>query len=61
MANKFLTRRFEAVDTYLNEMQEKEHTGFISFSDMQKIFHGTSWLTTKEINLILRRYAMDQG
>lgn len=28
---------------------------------MQAIFHRTSWLTPKEINLILRRYAMDQG
>ena len=42
-------------------MQEKEHTGYISFKEMQKIFHETSWLTPKEINLILRRYVMDQG
>jgi hypothetical protein len=28
---------------------------------MQECFHSTSWLTPKEINLLLRNYAMQQG
>ena len=28
---------------------------------MQQIFHGTNWLTPKEINLLLREYSMKQG
>jgi len=33
----------------------------ISFDQMQQIFHGTNWLTPKEINLLLREYSMKQG
>lgn len=52
-ANTILQRRFSKHD--------KEATGKITFSDCQKAFHATSWLTPKEVNLLLRSYQMKYG
>jgi len=57
-ATQILNRRFEEFDT---DKETKEHTGFIMFKQMENIFHGTSWLTPKEINILLRDYAMKYG
>lgn len=53
-----LQRRFEFYDT---DEETKEHTGMINFAQMQEILHGTSHLTTKETNLLLRDYVMKYG
>ena len=53
-----LQRRFEYYDT---DEETKEHSGMINFAQMQEILHGTSYLTTKEVNLLLRDYVMKYG
>lgn len=53
-----LQRRFEAFDTH---PETKEHSGKISFAQMREVLHGTSYLTIKEINLLLRDYVMKCG
>jgi hypothetical protein len=59
--NKIATimkKRFEHYDT---DPETKKHSGLISFKDMQKCLHSTSWITPKEYNFLLRDYAMKQG
>lgn len=53
-----LQKRFEFFDT---DVETKKHTGLITFAQMQEVFHSTSHLTPKEINFLLRDYAMKQG
>jgi len=53
-----IVRRMEVVDT---DKETKEHSGFVSFEVMQNIFTKTSFLTTKECNLLLREYVMKYG
>ena len=55
--NTIMQKKFEAFDTNA----DKKHTGFISFSQMEQCFHSTSWITPKELNLLLRDSAMQQG
>ena len=55
---QIMLKRFEAFDT---EKETKKHSGFITFDQMQKCFHSTSHLTPKEINFLLREYAINQG
>lgn len=55
---QIMLKRFEAFDT---DKDTKKHTGLISFQEMQVCFHSTSHLTPKEINFLLRDYAMKQG
>jgi uncharacterized protein YfaT (DUF1175 family) len=50
-----MQKRFEVYDT---DPETKKHTGLISFSQMQRCFHSTSWMTPKEVNFLLRDYAM---
>jgi len=56
--NEILLRRFEFYDT---DEDTKEHSGMINFVQMQEILRGTSHLTIKEINLLLRDYVMKYG
>jgi hypothetical protein len=53
-----MKKRFEAFDTH---PETKKHSGLITFAEMQKCFHSTSWLTPKEVNFLLRDYAMKHG
>lgn len=53
-----LQRRFEAHDT---DPESKEHTGKINFDQMREVLSNTSYLTIKEINLLLRDYVMKYG
>ena len=46
-----IVRKIEVFDT---DKETKEHSGFVSFEIMQDIFTKTSFLTTKESNLLLR-------
>ena len=52
-AASILKRKFEAFDT---DPETKEHTGKITFAQMQEVLHNTSYLNIKEINLLLRGY-----
>lgn len=56
--NEILVRRFEFYDT---DEETKEHSGMINFVQMQEVLRGTSHLTIKEINLLLRDYVMKYG
>lgn len=56
--NQFMMKRFYAFDT---DKDTKKHSGLISFKEMESCFHSTSHLTPKEINSLLREYAMSQG
>lgn len=56
--SEIMLKRFEAYDT---DKETKKHSGLITFSEMEKCFHSTSWMTPKEINFLLRDYAMKQG
>lgn len=59
-ANQLLGRRFEKHD--LNDPKDKEkHTGILTFEHVQQCLLASSWVTPKEINLILRDYVMKQG
>lgn len=53
-----MQKRFEAFDT---DKDTKKHSGVISFDELQVCFKSTSHLTPKEINALLREYAMAQG
>jgi Ca2+-binding EF-hand superfamily protein len=53
-----MKKRFQAYDT---DPETKKHSGMITFAEMQKCFKSTSWLTPKEVNFLLRDYAMKQG
>ena len=53
-----IVRKIEVFDT---DKETKEHSGFVSFEIMQDIFTKTSFLTTKESNLLLREYVMKYG
>ena len=53
-----LKRRFEAFDT---DPETKEHSGKITFKQMSEVLHNTSYLSIKEINLLLRDYVMRWG
>jgi len=53
-----LQKRFKEV-TY--DEEAKKHVDTISLSSMSKIMHGTSWLSPKEIKLILRQYHIKYG
>jgi hypothetical protein len=53
--SEIMQKRFEAYDT---DKETKKHSGLITFSEMEKCFHSTSWMTPKEINFLLRDYAM---
>ena len=53
-----LQRRFEAFDT---DPETKEHSGKITFDQMREILHNTSYLSIKEVNLLLRDYVMKFG
>ena len=55
---KFMMKRFRAFDT---DPDTKKHSGLIGFKEMETCFHSTSHLTPKEINSMLREYAMSQG
>jgi hypothetical protein len=55
---KFMMKRFRAFDT---DPDTKKHSGVISFKEMETCFHSTSHLSPKEINSLLREYAMSQG
>lgn len=57
-AHKIMGKRFEAFDT---DKETGKHTGLITFAQMQECFHSTSWMTPKEVNFLLRDYAMKQG
>lgn len=37
------------------------HTGKLSFVDLQKCLLASSWVTPKEVNLLLRDYVINQG
>jgi Ca2+-binding EF-hand superfamily protein len=56
--DSILRKRFEAFDT---DKETKKHSGVINFKEMQTCLHSTSHLTPKEINYLLRTYAMNQG
>lgn len=53
-----MKRRFEAFDT---DVETKEHTGKITFDQIREVLHNTSYLSIKEINLLLRDYVMRWG
>lgn len=53
-----LKRKFEHYDT---DVETKEHTGKITFTQMSEVLHNTSYLSIKEINLLLRDYVMRWG
>lgn len=64
MANELLQRRFQKHDrTYIGEGKCREviHTGKVQFKDLEACLHSSSWVTPKEINLLLREYVMKQG
>ena len=52
-----IQKRFQKFD----KNADGKHTGFISFANMQTVLKGCSWITPKEMNLLLRDYAMNQG
>jgi len=52
---EILLKRFEAFDT---DPETKKHTGLINFQEMQVCLKSTSHLTPKEVNYLLRNYAM---
>jgi len=41
--------------------ESKKHAGTIPFAAMSEILHKTSWLSPKEVKLILRQYAVKYG
>ena len=57
-AVQMINRKIEWYDT---DKETKEHSGFVSYEIIQKIFTKTSFLTTKECNLLLREYVMKYG
>lgn len=58
MNTKIISRKLEMIDT---DKETKEHSGFVSFKEMQECFRGSSMLTQKETNLLLREYVMKYG
>lgn len=53
--NQIFQRRFQTQDSQkVSGKDEVTHSGFLSFKEIETIFHNSSWLTPKEINILLR-------
>jgi hypothetical protein len=56
--NQLILRRLQKHDI---DPETKEHTGKISFENMQACFRASSWISEKEINALLRGYVIKHG
>jgi hypothetical protein len=55
---EMMVRQFEDIDM---DAETKEHSGLISHEDMRKCLYSTVHLCVKEVNLLLRNYALKYG